>query len=596
MPFSLSMQRFSVLILSVLAAGIGTGCGGGDSSSGAVSLASPASTTLSGTAAVGSPIVGGGLNVVCSAGAPLMTSTSANGSWTVDTTSQTFPCAVQVKGGTVAGATNLITYHSIALNPGIANVTPLTDLLLANLAGTATPSAWYASVVAAPVTLSTFTQTKADASLINLRAGFGATLANGPHPITAAFTAVLGNAMDDILSALAKALASTTVDYSALLALAGSSASASFSSPAGFNAALSMAYAPVVGGSAPTEQPLGVREFKATGSLMGERNSHAALLLPGGKVLVSGGFGANSLALATAELYDPVTASWTTAANMLTARSSPAATVLSSGKVLVSGGQNRLVQPTSIASAELYDPATNTWAAAGTLATARSVHTATLLPNGKVLVAGGLNTAASASNIRIAELYDPATNAWTSAGTMTAARYAHTATLLPSGKVLVTGGVTASGDVATSELYDPATNSWTAASPMGAPRNLHTAVLLPNGKLLVAGGSSFATGVFITLKTAEIYDPVTNAWTAAAPMAIARVSHTVNTLTGGKVLVSGGFSSLSSGEVYDVGTNAWTPTGPMTAGRHAHGATLLSNGSVLISGGVGSQPASAELF
>ena len=146
MLFSLSMQRFSVLMLSVLAAGIGTGCGGGDSSSGAVSLASPASTTLSGTAAVGSPIVGGGLNVVCSAGAPLMTSTSANGSWTVDTTSQTFPCAVQVKGGTVAGATNLITYHSIALNPGIANVTPLTDLLLANLAGTATPSAWYASV------------------------------------------------------------------------------------------------------------------------------------------------------------------------------------------------------------------------------------------------------------------------------------------------------------------------------------------------------------------------------------------------------------------------------------------------------------------
>ena len=313
-------------------------------------------------------------------------------------------------------------------------------------------------------------------------------------------------------------------------------------------------------------------------------------------MLVSGGFGASSLAVATAELYDPAAASWTTAAAMKTARSSPTATLLPNGKVLVSGGQTSLVLPTSIASAELYDLAGNAWVAAGSLATARSVHTATLLPNGKVLVAGGLNTAASAGNIALAELYDPATNAWTSAGAMTTARYAHTATLLPNGKVLVTGGLAASGDVPTSELYDPATNSWTAAGSMGTSRYLHTATLLANGKLLVAGGSGFVAGVFTTFKTAELYDPATNAWTAAAPMAVARTSHTVTLLPDGKVLVSGGFSTLNTGEVYDAATNAWTPTALLGAGRHAHSATLLANGSVLISGGVSPQPASAELF
>ena len=359
---------------------------------------------------------------------------------------------------------------------------------------------------------------------------------------------------------------------------------------------LSAAYAAAAAPTSPTPPPPGSTAFTATGSLLASRDSHAATLLPSGKVLVSGGFGASSLAVATAELYDPATALWTAASAMQTARSSPTATLLANGKVLVSGGQTSLVRPTSLASAELYDPATNRWSAAGSLVTARSVHTATLLPNGKVLVAGGLNTAANADSIAIAELYDPATNTWTPAGTMTTARYAHTATLLPTGKVLVVAGLAASGEVATAELYDPATNNWTTVGRLTTPRYLHTTTLLANGKLLVAGGSGFATGSFATYRTVEIYDPATHVAVAAAPMAVARTSHTTTLLRNDKVLVSGGFASLGSGEIYDAGTNAWTPTGAMVAGRHAHSATLLNNGRVLIGGGVGSNPGGAELF
>jgi N-acetylneuraminic acid mutarotase len=265
--------------------------------------------------------------------------------------------------------------------------------------------------------------------------------------------------------------------------------------------------------------------------------------------------------------------------------------------VLLSGGQTALVLPTSIASAELYNPSTNTWAAAGSLTTGRSVHTATLLPSGKVLVAGGLNTAASAGSIALAELYDPATNAWTSAGAMSAPRYSHTATLLPNGKVLVVGGLNSAtfATLATAELYDPSTNSWTTVNPMAGARYLHTSTLLANGKLLVMGGSGFEAGSFKTFKTAELYDPAANAWSAAAPMSVARVSHTVTLLPGDKVLVAGGFSSLDTAEIYDAATNTWAATGLMVAGRHAHAATLLNNGKVLISGGSGAS-AGAELF
>jgi uncharacterized delta-60 repeat protein len=275
--------------------------------------------------------------------------------------------------------------------------------------------------------------------------------------------------------------------------------------------------------------------------------------------------------------------------SLVTGRHSHTATLLPNGKVLVAGGINN--NGGSLASAELYDPASGTWTGIGSLATARDSHTATLLPNGKVLVAGGYNGGALAS----AELYDPASGIWTATGSLSVARYYYTATLLPNGKVLVAGGDTGGRSA---ELYDPASGSWTATGSLGAGRGSHTATLLPNGKVLVAGG--FGTGHH--LASAELYDPATGSWTATGSLGAARDSHTATLLPDGKVLVAGGSGNTgsvgASAELYDPASVSWTATGSLDATRHLHTATLLPNGKVLVAGGIGTSGilGSAELY
>jgi N-acetylneuraminic acid mutarotase len=336
--------------------------------------------------------------------------------------------------------------------------------------------------------------------------------------------------------------------------------------------------------------------WSLTTPLATPRYDHTATLLNSGKVLVVGGYGSDYLA--SAELFDPATNTWSPAGSLATARQYFTATLLANGEVLVAGGAGRTVTG-ELASAELYNPTTNTWSSVGYLATARDHHTATLLANGKVLVAGGW----AGPTLSSAELFDPLTNTWSLASPMGTARHSATATLLPSGKVLVAGGADKNGNpLASAELYDPISDSWSPAGSMATARSGQTATLLANGRVLVAGGDG--TYPIGRLASAEVYDPATNTWSSAGSMAAARTNSTATLLGNGKVLLTGGSGNgrsgnteLGSTELYDPLTNTWSSAGDMTIVRFGHTATLLGNGNVLIVGGYGSpQDQSVEIY
>jgi hypothetical protein len=245
---------------------------------------------------------------------------------------------------------------------------------------------------------------------------------------------------------------------------------------------------------------------------------------------------------------------------MNTARAGPTATLLPDGKVLVAGGTGAGTGFSVLSSAELYNPATGTWAVTGSMNTGRVAQSATLLDNGTVLVAGGYNAKASA--VTSAELYNPATGKWALTGSMNIARHGQQATLLPNGDVLVTAGTLAVTLTSFSELYNPATGQWSASGGLGGCNATDgclysTAILLGDGDVLVAGGLIGSPSNPRATAAAILYDPATNAWTTTGSMTTRRDLQTANLLTDGQVLVAGGedFAShkvtlLASAELY----------------------------------------------
>ncbi len=300
------------------------------------------------------------------------------------------------------------------------------------------------------------------------------------------------------------------------------------------------------------------RSWTVTGGMAEARQDHTATLLPDGTVLVAGGAAANA-AMASAEVYDPATRSWAATGSMIEARADHTATLLRDGKVLVAGGFG-------VTSAELYDPKTGTWTSTGAMIADRAYHTATLLPDGRLLVVGGFNSNRSTTSsgnqaTASAEIYDPRTGTWTLAAPMAEPRAGHTATLLPRGQVLVAGGSKGGGSflpTASAEMYDPGAGSWTVTGSMSAALVYAAATLLPDGTVLVAAGSSRTSNndPADPVPPAELYNPDSGSWTTTHRMTEARTYPTATLLEDGTVLVAGGRtkpilgSPIASAEVY----------------------------------------------
>lgn len=323
------------------------------------------------------------------------------------------------------------------------------------------------------------------------------------------------------------------------------------------------------------------------GELKTGRSDHAAVRLPDGRVLVSGGTDGTNV-LKSSEVYDPSTETWTATGDMTVARRGHTVTLLANGKILVAGGFDGKA---ALATAEVYDPSSGAWTATlGPMNGTRRFHTATLLSDGKVLIAGGVVGPLQTADAKAVDLYNPATGlftAYSSGLSLPEARQGHSATLLSNGKVLIVGnsGVgTAAAKLLTYDSTTPTSSSWATAGTMVNTRYNHAAVVLDDNTVLVTGGFGADP------KSAEIYNPDTNTWSSVTGMATARALHTSTKLLNGKVLIVGGYDgtkSLNTIEIYTPSSNSWTAPADskmLNTARAMHTGTLLSDGDVLFVG------------
>ena len=303
--------------------------------------------------------------------------------------------------------------------------------------------------------------------------------------------------------------------------------------------------------------------------------------------------------------YTYAEGTWEFAGTQASARVATRSVLLSDGRVLLAGGRDRQ-NGTALATAEIYDPKTGTWTPTGSMTVGRTAHTATLLNNGKVLVTGGATgsvTTNAQPQLDSAELFDPATGTWAATGSMAARRYLHSAHILRDGRVLVAGGRTCNAApptacdftqfTNTAEVFDPVTGTFSLTGSMAVPRHTTEATMLNDGRILIpAGFGGPSTGH----ASADVFDPATGTWSPTGPINIGRSRQGAVTLRDGRVLIAGGFSGSNSAELYDPATNTWTLTGsPNSSGRNNFFMGLLPNGRVLLAGG-GPGGFTAELF
>ena len=279
--------------------------------------------------------------------------------------------------------------------------------------------------------------------------------------------------------------------------------------------------------------------------------------------------------------------SWARLASLATGRIDQTATVLQDGRVLVAGG-SREAESDQLSTAEIFDPKTNAWSAAASMAYPRARHTATLLADGRVLVVGGLGPGRGNS-----EIYDPKTNTWSPAGNLISARANHQAVLLSDGRVLAMGGRQPGRPLSSAEIFDPRVRSWTATGSLLVARDRPQAVLLRDGKVLVTGGVSVDVGGSLDaavlfgspLATSEIYDSTTKVWIQGPAMSVGRVGHAIVVLGNGDVFVVGGTRDAAPAEILDSRSHTWTST-TVLAPRIAPVVGVLAGGRVIVAGGM----------
>jgi len=349
------------------------------------------------------------------------------------------------------------------------------------------------------------------------------------------------------------------------------------------------------------------QSWSFTGSLEQARTYHSATLLNNGQVLIVGGTYRGTFVqygLTSAELYNPATGTFTTTGSLNTGRYGHSATLLNNGKVLIAGGTNN---STRLASAELYDPTTGRFSSAGSLSCACG-YNATLLPSGKVLFSAGFD---GTNAVTTAELYDPISGTFSATGSLQVARAGSSSTLLGTGKVLVAGGVYYTGIspnqvphyLASSELYDPSSGTFSLTGSLHTARSSQTGTLLTNGNVLIAAGQNDgANGGY--LGSAELYNPATGKFTVTGSLNTPRILHRAHLLSSGQVLIVAGnhFGSIATAELYNPATGTFSNTASLNVPRQGHATALLTNGQVLAAGGYESQLskqgwlASAELY